>query len=131
MSKILRFSVIAVLAMAATACNVVEDTRECPDDFHTGCLGPSRYLSCENGEFIAVDCDSGFVCKSDVGRCVAEEAACARDADCPGALICIDGKCMAKAVCSQNSECAAGKICTAGVCIDDPAAGCTMAKRSA
>jgi|GEM_PF-1687014 len=129
MSKILRFSIVAALAMAATACNIIEDEGiiDCPSDFHTACLGTSRYLSCENGEFVSVDCDRGFICKSDVGRCVAEEAACTRDANCPGALVCVDGKCMTKVVCSQNSDCATDMICNdAGVCIDDPAVRCNV-----
>jgi len=120
MSKILRFSIIAVLAMAATACNIIEDTRECPDDFHTGCLGPSRYLSCENGEFIAVACDSGFICKSEVRRCVAEEAVCTRDAECPGALVCVDGKCMTKVGCFKDSDCAGTLVCVDALCVPKP-----------
>ena len=62
-------------------------------------------------------------CRSTIGRCELQGAACTAAADCRGRGECREGRCMAataaappRAECRSNAQCAAGQACIAGLC---------------
>lgn len=47
----------------------------------------------------------------------APDIKCARAADCPGGLLCLDGRCVQPTPCSTNAECCPDAECRAGGCV--------------
>jgi hypothetical protein len=81
-------------------------------------------------------CEGALVCDADSGTC-GEATPCAGDdgcfagrrceagachegchdnADCPGAMTCVDGRCAEAVPCSGDLDCLAGRVCRAGAC---------------
>ncbi|MCK6510087.1 putative Ig domain-containing protein [Myxococcota bacterium] len=58
------------------------------------------------------------VCR--LGQCIAPPT-CKFDKDCPGANLCVAGKCVVPA-CGATTPCPSGQVCVNGKCLEDPCA---------
>ncbi len=74
------------------------------------------------------DCRVGFECQANV--CVERAGQlgdpCARDVDCNGALVCVDGVCGQRdqGGCNNDAQCDPDEVCVGGQCLPNPAVAC-------